>query len=106
MYDFGKISFGQPATYTIEFTNISKDTLTLVNARPGCGCTTPNFKPNEKIDVNILIERLIERKEKVLAFRSDGPYYWIDIGTHADYEKANLNFANLLSSMPYLGKNE
>lgn len=64
------------------------------------------IKPNEKIDVNILIERLIEQKEKVLAFRSDGPYYWIDIGTHADYEKANLNFANLLSSMPYLGKNE
>jgi hypothetical protein len=49
VYDFGKISFGQPATYTIEFTNISKDTITLVNARPGCGCTTPNFKPNEKI---------------------------------------------------------
>ena len=49
VYDFGKISFGKPATYTIEFTNISKDTITLVNARPGCGCTTPNFKPNEKI---------------------------------------------------------
>ena len=48
-FDFGKISFGQPASYTIEFTNISKDTITLVNARPGCGCTTPNFKPNEKI---------------------------------------------------------
>jgi hypothetical protein len=49
VYDFGKISFGKPATYTIEFTNTSKDTITLVNARPGCGCTTPNFKPNEKI---------------------------------------------------------
>jgi hypothetical protein len=49
VYDFGKISFGQPASYTIQFTNISKDTLALVNARPGCGCTTPNFKPNEKI---------------------------------------------------------
>ena len=49
VYDFGKISFGKPATYTIEFTNISKDTVTLLNARPGCGCTTPNFKPNEKI---------------------------------------------------------
>ena len=49
VYDFGKISFGKPATYVIEFTNISKDTLILVNARPGCGCTTPNFKPNEKI---------------------------------------------------------
>jgi len=48
-YDFGKISFGKPASYIIEFTNIGKDTLTLLNARPGCGCTTPNFKPNEKI---------------------------------------------------------
>jgi len=48
-YDFGKISFGKPASYVIEFTNIGKDTLTLLNARPGCGCTTPNFKPNEKI---------------------------------------------------------
>jgi NDP-sugar pyrophosphorylase family protein len=64
------------------------------------------IQKDEKLDVNILVKRLIEAKEKVIAFRSDGPYYWIDIGTHADYEKANLNFANLLSSMPYLGKNE
>ena len=48
-YDFGKISFGQPATYTIEITNISKDTLTLIHVRPGCGCTTPNFKANQKM---------------------------------------------------------
>ena len=48
-YEFGKISFGKPVSYTIEVTNISKDTITLVNARPGCGCTTPNFKPNQKM---------------------------------------------------------
>lgn len=48
-YDFGKISFGKPATYTIEVTNIGKDTIALLNARPGCGCTTPNFKPNQKM---------------------------------------------------------
>lgn len=48
-YDFGKISFGQPATYTIEINNISKDTLTLIHVRPGCGCTTPNFKANQKM---------------------------------------------------------
>ena len=48
-YDFGKISFGKPATYTIEITNISKDTITLITARPGCGCTTPNFKANQKM---------------------------------------------------------
>jgi len=62
------------------------------------------IEKNEKIDVNILIKRLIEAKEKVVAFRSDGPYYWIDIGTHADYEKANLNFSNIIKSMPYLEK--
>ena len=48
-YDFGKISFGKPATYSIEITNISKDTITLINVRPGCGCTTPNFKANQKM---------------------------------------------------------
>jgi NDP-sugar pyrophosphorylase family protein len=62
------------------------------------------IEKNEKIDVNILIKRLIKAKEKVVAFRSDGPYYWIDIGTHADYEKANLNFSNIIKSMPYLEK--
>lgn len=48
-YDFGKISFGKPVAYTIEISNTSKDTITLITARPGCGCTTPNFKANQKI---------------------------------------------------------
>ena len=60
------------------------------------------MKDNEKIDVNILIHRLIEAGEKVMAFRSDGPYYWIDIGTHADYEKANSQFKDLLEELPFL----
>ncbi len=64
------------------------------------------INPGEKIDVNILIERLLKAKEKVMAFRSDGPYYWIDIGTHADYEKANSNFAALVKSMPFLESKE
>jgi len=61
---------------------------------------------DEKIDVNILIERLLNAKEKVFAFRSDGPYYWIDIGTHADYEKANMNFSEIIQSMPFIKGNE
>lgn len=48
-FDFGKISFGKPATYSIEITNISKDTIILINVLPGCGCTTPNFKANQKM---------------------------------------------------------
>lgn len=60
------------------------------------------MKKNEKIDVNILIHRLLQAGEKVLAYRSDGPYYWVDIGTHADYEKANNEFSEILNQMPFL----
>lgn len=57
---------------------------------------------DEKIDVNTLVLRLIEAGEKVCAYLNVGPYYWIDIGTHADYEKANEELAGLLSEFPFL----
>ena len=60
------------------------------------------MEENEKIDVNTLILRLIEAGEKVCAFLNVGPYYWIDIGTHADYEKANDELNGLLSEFPFL----
>lgn len=60
----------------------------------------------EKIDVNILVERLLLAGEKVLAYRSDGPYFWIDIGTHADYEKANKEFEEIRKLMPFLQTKE
>ena len=47
-YNFGKITLGKPVSYVVEITNISKDTITLENAHAGCGCTTPNFVPNQK----------------------------------------------------------
>ncbi len=47
-YNFGKITVGKPVSYDVEIRNISHDTLTLVNAKAGCGCTTPNFVPNQK----------------------------------------------------------
>ena len=47
-YDFGKISFGKPVEYIVEMKNIGKDSLTILSAQPGCGCTTPSFVPNEK----------------------------------------------------------
>ena len=60
------------------------------------------IEKDEKIDVNILTKRLIENGEKVYAFRNDGPYFWIDIGTHADYAKANEDFAKIKDSFPFL----
>ena len=64
------------------------------------------IQPDEKIDVNILVERLLAAGEKVLAYRSDGPYFWIDIGTHADYEKANKEFEEIRKLMPFLEAKE
>jgi len=47
-YNFGKIAYGKPVEYVVEMKNIGKDSLSILNAQPGCGCTTPSFKPNEK----------------------------------------------------------
>ena len=60
------------------------------------------IEENEKIDVNILTKRLLENGESVYASRSDGPYFWIDIGTHADYEKANTDFIKIRAHFPFL----
>ncbi len=48
-YKMGKIIYGKPVEYTVEVKNISHDTITLLQVQPACGCTTPSFKPNEKI---------------------------------------------------------
>ena len=60
------------------------------------------IQKDEKIDINILTRRLLDAGEKVFAYRDDGPYFWIDIGTHADYEKANEEFSNIKSNFPFL----
>lgn len=46
-YNMGKVTFGKPVEYWVEVTNISKDTLKLEGVRAGCGCTTPDFAPNQ-----------------------------------------------------------
>ncbi len=48
----------------------------------------------KRLDVNDLILRLLQNKEKVLGYRSEKSYYWVDIGQHADYELANNEFEN------------
>lgn len=47
-YKLGKIPLGKPVEFTIEMKNIGHDTVTLLNVQAGCGCTAPNFTPNEK----------------------------------------------------------
>ena len=47
-----------------------------------------------RLDVNQLVVDMLSRGEKVCGFVSSEPYYWIDIGQHGDYEKANEVFAS------------
>ena len=49
--------------------------------------------PGVRLDVNQLVTGMIGRGEKVCGFVSSEPYYWIDIGQHGDYERANEVFA-------------
>jgi hypothetical protein len=51
-FDLGKIPFGKPVKFTLEATNISKDTVTLENVQVGCGCTTPDYVKGEKFGPN------------------------------------------------------
>lgn len=46
-YDMGKVTYGKPVEYWVEVTNTSKETLKLEGVRAGCGCTTPDFTPNQ-----------------------------------------------------------
>ena len=40
-----------------------------------------------------LMERLIANKKKVLSYPMVG--YWLDIGSHDDYKKANLDIGHI-----------
>jgi len=42
-HDFGKIEQGKPATFTFEFTNTGTEPVVIAEARPSCGCTTPDW---------------------------------------------------------------
>jgi NDP-mannose synthase len=58
---------------------------------------------NERCDVNDLVNDLVGHGEKVSAYRSGEPYYWIDIGQHGDFEKANEEFDKVRHAFPFLG---
>ena len=47
-YNAGQSIFGKPVEFVVFIKNISQDTVTLITAKAGCGCTTPNFVPNQK----------------------------------------------------------
>lgn len=46
VYDFGFVTEGEQVTHDFEFENNGSDTLKLLNVKPSCGCTTPNWPRN------------------------------------------------------------
>jgi NDP-mannose synthase len=52
--------------------------------------------------VNTLVERLLADHQRVMAFFSKEPYYWIDIGQHGDYDKANEEFDKIRKKFDFL----
>jgi NDP-mannose synthase len=53
---------------------------------------TRYIQRGQRLDLNILVDRVLGNGESICGFRSSDPYYWIDIGHHADFETANLEF--------------
>jgi hypothetical protein len=65
-YNFGKIAYGKPVEYIVEFKNISKDTMSILQAQAGCGCTTPSFVPNEKFGPGQTVKMTIRFNSSVV----------------------------------------
>jgi hypothetical protein len=42
-FDFGKIGKGKPVTHEFQFTNSGTTSLLLIDVKPSCGCTTPEW---------------------------------------------------------------
>ncbi len=58
--------------------------------------------PNQRLDLPELVLRLVNQGHPVNVYRFDG--YWLDIGRHDDYEKANDQFSeNRNSFLPEHG---
>jgi hypothetical protein len=44
-HDFGKIPYGKPVEFELVMTNISSDSVKILNVAKSCGCTTPVWQP-------------------------------------------------------------
>jgi NDP-sugar pyrophosphorylase family protein len=53
--------------------------------------------PGERLDLPELVQRLLARGERVLAYQSD--CYWLDIGRHEDFQRAQSEFAEMRTQL-------
>ncbi len=55
------------------------------------------IEPGQRLDFPDLVHRLLERGEKVVAYRSD--CYWMDIGRPEDYDRAAQDFDRMRAQL-------
>lgn len=48
-FNAGERTVGVPVDFVVEIKNISKDSVTLINAKAGCGCTTRILFPTKDL---------------------------------------------------------
>lgn len=61
VYNFGKIKPGDQVSHEFKFTNTGKVPLIIKEAKPSCGCTTPEFtrepvKPGESGVIHVVFD--------------------------------------------------
>lgn len=57
------------------------------------------ISPKKYLDFPELIQRLLQRKERVLCYPSND--FWLDIGRHEDYEEAQKKFQEMRKKLLY-----
>lgn len=92
-----QIPYGVIETRNNIITSIKEKPTTTYHVNAGIYILNPatlKYIPNNKFfDMPTLFETLIKNNLHTTIFNNNG--YWIDIGQHSDYEKANLEFGNL-----------
>ena len=57
------------------------------------------ISPGKYLDFPELIQKLLQRKERVICYPSED--FWLDIGRHEDYEEAQKQFQKLRKKLLY-----
>lgn len=59
------------------------------------------IKPGESLDFPNIVWKMLEEKKRILGYPSED--YWLDLGTHSDYGKAQDEFENMKKELlPHL----
>ena len=61
------------------------------------GLVSVEVQERERVDLPVLVQRLLERGMQVRSYRHTG--YWLDIGRPDDYERAQNDFVTMRSRL-------